>query len=176
MQNGNSSLVAGAMAGLVATAPMTTLVRLTWQRLPEREQYPAPPREIVDQTTGGGAAATLLAHFGYGALCGALFAASGRRSVVDGVVFGLGVWGASYLGILPGFGVLRPATTHPLRRNAMMLAAHGVWGAATALMCKDLEQACETIFDEGPALDASSRPRSGNFLGGERDGGKIELG
>jgi len=157
MQSQHASVVSGAIAGLVGTAPMTAVMRAAWEALPEHERYPAPPRQIIDRTSGGAQTATLLAHFGYGALCGAMFAASGRRSVADGVLFGLGVWGASYLGILPSLRVLRSGTTHPPRRTGMMLAAHAMWGAATALALRDLERASRTLFDEGPALDA---PRS----------------
>jgi hypothetical protein len=160
MRETNPKILAGAIAGLVATAPMTAVMRVLWDKLPEHERYPAPPREIVDRTAGGGQTATLLAHFGYGALCGAVFAASGRRGVADGILFGLGVWGASYLGLLPGLGVLRSASTHPLRRNAMMLAAHATWGAATAIACKDLERASATMFEAGPARDARQADRS----------------
>jgi len=39
------------------------------------------------------------------------------------------VWGGSYLGLLPSLGILRPATDHPAQRNALMIAAHLVWGA-----------------------------------------------
>jgi hypothetical protein len=154
MRESKPNLVTGAIAGVVATAPMTAVMRLLWEQLPEHERYPAPPREIVDRTSGGGEAATLLAHFGYGALCGAVFAASGRQSVADGALFGLGVWAASYFGLLPTLGVLRAASTHPARRNAMMLAAHAMWGAATALVCRDLERASTTMFAAGAAADA----------------------
>lgn len=160
MRESSSNLVAGGIAGLVATAPMTAVMRALWQKLPERERYPAPPREIIDRTTAGGQTATLLAHFGYGALCGAVLAASGRRSVADGVLFGLSVWGASYLGLLPSLGVLSPASGHPLRRNAMMLAAHATWGAATVLACKDIERASTTMFEAGPTRDAHADRRS----------------
>lgn len=159
MQDADVRIAAGALAGLVATAPMTLTMRALWETLPEPERYPAPPREIVDRTTGGGATATLLSHFAYGGFCGALFAASGRRRVRDGVAFGLGVWCASYLGLLPGLGVLKPAWTYPLRRNAMMLVAHVVWGAATALVCKELERASETTFSAGPLNDSPNAPR-----------------
>ena len=160
MQDGNVRLTSGALAGLVATAPMTVAMRALWEKLPENERYPAPPREIVDRTTGGGAATALLSHFAYGALCGVLFAAGTRRSLGEGVAFGVGVWAASYLGLLPSLGVLRPAWAHPPRRTALMLCAHVAWGAATALACKELERASETAFSAGPAKDASVRPKS----------------
>jgi hypothetical protein len=49
---------------------------------------------------------------------------------MTGVALGLGVWTASYLGVLPALGILRPATEHPARRTALMIAAHVVWGSA----------------------------------------------
>jgi biotin transporter BioY len=80
--------------------------------------------------------ATWVSHFAYGAACGALYGAvSGERldehPVLAGVGFGLAVWAGSYLGWLPAANVLSPATEHPARRNALMIAAHVVWGATT---------------------------------------------
>ncbi len=50
-----------------------------------------------------------------------------------GAGFGLAVWAGSYLGWLPAAGILRPATEHPPRRVALMIAAHLVWGASAGL-------------------------------------------
>jgi uncharacterized membrane protein YagU involved in acid resistance len=76
---------------------------------------------------------TLLAHFGYGTAVGALYAPIAPRgwaaSTLGGVGYGLLVWAGSYLGLLPAIGLLSPATRHPPRRNALMIAAHVVWGA-----------------------------------------------
>ena len=75
---------------------------------------------------------TLVAHFAYGAGCGALIAAANPRiGRFGGALAGGGVWLASYMGWIPAFGVLKPATEHPLRRNAVMLGAHFVWGWST---------------------------------------------
>lgn len=137
----------GALAGIVATGPMTVVMILLHRRLPARERYPLPPREItmklarkagiageLDSQSRG--AATLLAHFGYGAACGAVYVASAERASVSpatkGPLFGLLVWATSYLGLLPGAGILSSATEHPARRNALMVFAHLVWGAALA--------------------------------------------
>ena len=66
------------------------------------------------------------------------------------------------MGWIPAFGVLKPATEHPLRRNAVMLGAHFVWGWSTAEAMRELTAARETIFaaDKEPearrsALDPS---------------------
>jgi putative membrane protein len=40
----------------------------------------------------------------------------------------------SYLGLLPALGILRPATEHPERRNALMIVAHLIWGSITGLI------------------------------------------
>ena len=45
-------------------------------------------------------------------------------------LYGLAVWAGSYLGLLPALGIMSPATDHPLRRTALMIAAHLVWGSA----------------------------------------------
>ena len=135
----------GCIAGVVATGPMTVAMILWHRRLPPHERYPLPPREITmklaretglagDMSGPAKSAATLVAHFAYGGACGAAYgAASGRLpgpAVVKGIGAGLLVWAGSYLGLLPGTGILRLATDHPARRNLLMLGAHVVWGAA----------------------------------------------
>ncbi len=137
----------GALAGLAATAPMTLAMKLMHERLPRGEQYPLPPRQVTEglaEKAGLGGhldeeereAATWVSHFAYGAACGALYGAvAGERldehPLLAGAGFGLAVWAGSYLGWLPAAGIISPATEHPARRNALMIAAHAVWGAAT---------------------------------------------
>jgi uncharacterized membrane protein YagU involved in acid resistance len=141
-------LIKGAVAGFLATIPMTLAMRELHRRLPSKERYPLPPRLITEQVLGPRTlrsltepqrvGTTLAAHFGYGALTGALYPLiarrSGRGETMAGIVFGVGVWAASYLGWIPASGVLTPATEHPARRNLLMLASHLVWGASTALI------------------------------------------
>lgn len=50
---------------------------------------------------------------------------------LTGAVFGLIVWAGSYLGLLPAMGILAPATRHPVRRTALMIAVHLIWGSVT---------------------------------------------
>lgn len=91
--------------------------------------------------------ATLLYHFVYGAVAGALFGfLCRRRDIGAGSCFGIGVWAASYLGWLPASRVLKPASAHPARRNALMLAAHVVWGACLSLGLNELERAAAQGF------------------------------
>ena len=139
---------AGALAGLIATVPMTIAMLAMHRRLPWHERYPLPPRQIVaklahatglrkhldnDEEQG----ATLAAHFGYGSATGALFAPIARElpfpRVLSGIGYGLAVWTVSYLGVLPALRILRPATEHPPERNALMILAHVVCGASLGL-------------------------------------------
>jgi putative membrane protein len=142
-----NTLLQGAMAGCIATAPMTLVMTVLHSLLPRREQYPLPPSEIVEQITESihveqhidpeqHVVVTLVGHFGYGAAVGAGYAMVRKQlpfgKIANGIVYGLLVWTVSYLGLLPAAGLLTPATEHPARRNGVMIAAHVVWGAATA--------------------------------------------
>ena len=142
-------ILLGALAGLAATGPMTLAMKLMHEQLPREEQYPLPPRQVTEglvEKAGvseqmdeeGRESATWVSHFAYGAACGALYGAvSGERidehALLAGVGFGLAVWAGSYLGWLPAAGIISPATEHPARRTALMIAAHAVWGATTAV-------------------------------------------
>jgi len=147
-------ILLGALAGLAATAPMTLAMKLMHEQLPRDEQYPLPPRQVTEGMAEKAGvnehldeeereAATWASHFAYGAACGALYGAlSGERvdghPVLAGVGFGVAVWAGSYLGWLPAAGIIRPATEHPPRRTALMIAAHVVWGATTGVAVERL--------------------------------------
>jgi uncharacterized membrane protein YagU involved in acid resistance len=150
-------LLLGGIAGFVATMAMTGAMRRLHRRLPARERYPLTPREITDALAAPPVAAadlTIAAHFAYGAGCGALLGlANPRMGKWNGAVAGGGVWLVSYMGWIPAFGVLKPATSHPLRRNAVMLGAHFVWGWTTAATMAQLADARATIFAAGPEPD-----------------------
>ena len=161
-----TELLIGAIAGVVATTAMTLSMAAMFRRLARPERYPLPPRELTEQAAAAAGArhamdepqmqaATLASHFGFGALMGSLYAPvfPGRRSGVgSGVGFGLFVWTASYLGWVPGLGLLRPATEHPARRNGLMIAAHVVWGAVLGSVARRLSGAM-TPFAAGPLRD-----------------------
>ena len=71
-------------------------------------------------------------------------------------VFGIEGW-------IPAMGVLSPAHRHPPARNALMIAAHLVWGAVTAASYRELVAARRTVFREGPAADAPDQlPSTGD--------------
>jgi uncharacterized membrane protein YagU involved in acid resistance len=159
-----SRLLIGAIAGFVGTMAMTGAMRRMHRRLPDEERYPLTPREIVDSGSkqlglpvAGEVAkdVTTAAHFAYGAAMGALVAAMNpdpkKRT---GAAAGMAVWIASYMGWIPAVGNLEPATRHPARRNALMIAAHLVWGSATAAAIRELRLARKTIIADGPDKDA----------------------
>jgi len=145
--------LAGAIAGLVATAPMTWAMNRMHRRLPERDRYPLPPRLITERVASAAGvadamterqheAAALASHYAYGAAVGAgcapVMRVLGGPPVVAGIGYGLGVWAASYLGWIPAVGILRSATEHPAERVGMMLAAHVVWGGVTGYLTAQL--------------------------------------
>ncbi|HEY0625789.1 MAG TPA: hypothetical protein VGD10_03560 [Allosphingosinicella sp.] len=147
-----SRLVIGGIAGFVGTLAMTAAMRRMHQKLPAEERYPLTPREIID-SAGGEALpdeatkdVTTAAHFAYGAASGSLLGAiSPRTGPAGGALAGVGIWLASYMGWIPAARILKPATEHPRRRNLLMIGAHLVWGAATALSMRELRQARETM-------------------------------
>lgn len=153
-------LVAGALSGIVATAPMTAVMRRMHRRLKRRQRYPLPPREIVGATLPAledraATNATLVAHFAYGALSGAALAALiPNPTIKTGAVGGVGIWIASYLGWIPAAGILKPATRHPVRRNKLMILAHVMWGTAFALTQRNLLKSRQA-FGDGPLEDTA---------------------
>jgi uncharacterized membrane protein YagU involved in acid resistance len=144
-----NKIVAGTLAGLTATAPMTAAMIAMHKALPARERYPLPPRKVTmraAQLVGlkkhldepDKKAATLAAHFGYGAAMGGIFALLAPRTpgppVAKGIGWGLIVWATSYLGLLPATGLHEPATQHPRERNILMILAHVIWGGSLGLL------------------------------------------
>ena len=136
-------LLLGVICGIAATGQMSVVMVLLHRRLPPQERYPLPPREITTKALEQIAepreinpavrsALTWLAHFAYGGAAGALYAGAERRlpggSALRGPLFGLLVWTVSYLGLRPGLRVLTSATDQPVRRSALMIVAHLVWG------------------------------------------------
>jgi hypothetical protein len=155
-------LSTGLLSGLAATVPMTAVMELLHRQLPAGQRYPLPPRQISQRMTRKVGvegeldedehfALALASHFGYGAATGAIYgvvedrvrphverAAPGAPPVaVDaamGVGYGLLVWAGSYLGWLPAAGIMKPATRHPAPRNALMIAAHVVFGGTLGVL------------------------------------------
>lgn len=144
--------ILGGVAGALATWPMTVTMAQWHRHLPPSEQYPLPPRLITmnlaaqagvksEMNAEDRFTATILAHYGYGAGSGALyglFPPMVSSPLLNGVLFGIGVWTVSYFGLLPALGLFRAAPAQPFRRNLLMLGAHVVWGGMTGLFFRAL--------------------------------------
>ena len=151
-QSGMDSRIAASLAGAVATAPMTAVMMALHQILPGEPPVPLPPRTIVENVADAAGAehvmddmsesqkkgATMAAHFGYGAAAGAAYIPfAGKTSLppaAEGALFGLAVWGGSYLGLMPATGLYKSATDDAPARNTLMIAAHLVWGASMGML------------------------------------------
>ena len=145
--SGIRRLAIGLSAGFIGTAVMTAAMEVFFRRLPAHEQAPLPPRQLTMAMADRvnltprlhepeRLSLTLAAHFAYGSMVGALYvpAASGLRVPVPlkGSLFGLGVWGVSYMGWIPALRLLPSATEWSPRRNALMIVAHFIWGTTIA--------------------------------------------
>lgn len=148
---------------------MTWVMQQLFRRLPAAERYPLPPREITERAaatvgqegTEGLPDASLNAHLAYGAATGALLGLAGRRTgIVSGGVYGVIVWAASYFGWAPALRILKPANEHPIRRNLLMVAAHLVWGGATAASLKIFADAKAGMLADGRLGDADPPRRT----------------
>jgi uncharacterized membrane protein YagU involved in acid resistance len=142
---GSQTWLIGALAGFLATIPMTIFMLITQPFLPKGQRYDLPPEIITKElahrmhvrhhmSKAQILATTLVSHFGYGATMGVLYSPLGQRTSstapVQGSLFGLFVWAASYLGLLPLLGMSESGHNEPKHRNLMMIAAHLIWGAA----------------------------------------------
>lgn len=139
----------GAVAGLLATIPMSAVMMAGRRLLPKASQVPLPPAQItknalraidVDDEVSRNAelALTVVNHFGFGGATGALYGSlcaprSAAHAVATGCIYGLGVWSCSYLGWLPATGLYRSGFDDTRERNTLMIAAHLVWGAGLGL-------------------------------------------
>ncbi|GHO49486.1 DUF1440 domain-containing protein [Ktedonospora formicarum] len=151
-----SPVVTGAIAGCLATIPMSIFMLLAQRYLPHEQRYSLPP-EIITYDIARRAnlhwklskrqtvLATLGAHLGYGAAVGILYAPLCRllptkSPLIKGSIVGLLVWIGSYMALLPLLRVAESAYREPLHRNVMMLVAHQVWGGATGLIATGWRQ------------------------------------
>lgn len=145
----------GAIAGAAATVPMTLTMLWLNRKIPLHIREPLPPKQItvkvfkelgleeaVDERTERDIV-SLVNHFAYGTATGAIYAplasAIDAPPVVKGVTFGLAVWALSYLGWLPALGILPSATEERGERNAVMIAAHVVWGGVLGIALSRIE-------------------------------------
>lgn len=144
----------GALAGCIATIPMTATMMFLQHRLPLWQRGSVPPKKITmgvlhrlgikrhmsrpeEQKTAWAA------HFAYGTSMGSLYGIVSSKvpgpSPVKGIVFGLAVWAASYLGWLPVMNLPGAATEVTAQKNAQMIVAHVVWGGTLGVVLRALK-------------------------------------
>ena len=138
------TLVRAGLAGLAATVPMTVVIAagraagLLWTPPPVAitENVAERAGENPDRDSPTFQAAWIAAHVGYGAACGALYALMRpllpRSDMAAGLLFGGAVWGFSYMGVMPALNLYPSAKEDSEPRQAVMIAAHAVFGTALA--------------------------------------------
>lgn len=147
-------LVAGSLAGLVASIPMGLFMIGLNRAL---SAHAEPPKQItarVARRLGLRKAVhpgrtwepiTWAAHLGYGAASASLFPLVTRSLPIPGflrgMLFALGIWAASYMGWLPAAHILPPANKQPARRNTVMILSHLLWGSLIGLLDPRIENA-----------------------------------
>jgi len=156
-------LLRGAWASVMATSSMTMAMFKTHKELPEKEKSPLPPAILTDQiqrktglfpnvSSEVKEQATLFSHFGYGALGGVAYAAISERApetspILKGALFGLGVWAASYYGLIPALDLKPKGEEMTAKRNLMMIASHVVWGVALGFTEQELRNRDRQLLD-----------------------------
>lgn len=140
----------GALAGISGAATMNVLRMLAHraglidvmvpQKVEQRMRravgvrlWPTPGAyRVVDQVL----------HLGYGATWGALFGAltpvPARASIARTLAFGVGLWGIGSFVLFPALHIGRPAWESSTSENAVNIAAHVAYAAATALLVEEL--------------------------------------
>jgi uncharacterized membrane protein YagU involved in acid resistance len=140
-----NALFRGFWASTMATSSMTLALFEAFKKLPIEEKQPLPPAQLTESLVRKAgftknwssemqAEATMLSHYGYGAAAGIAYALLADKvpgnSLIKGGLFGLGVWAASYYGIIPSLKLSPSAEEMGKERNAMMALTHVVWGAS----------------------------------------------
>lgn len=139
----------GLFAGITGTVAMTLALRRVLPRLLPR---PARPDFLPELVVGGmerklmgrrrldrhtRRVATMPAHYAYGAGAGLGYGllragAAGAPPALLGTAWGLALWAASYQGWLPAAGIIPATTDRPRPQRVAPIAAHVVYGLATA--------------------------------------------
>ena len=137
-------VVRGALAGVIATLPMTLLILAARSAGLLRTPPPAEMADNLARRANVGEArrspffdaAWFAGHLGIGAACGAAFALARpvlpASRTVSGLAYGGTVWGLGYLGLMPALGLYPWPDEDSRSRIAVMIAAHAVYGLALA--------------------------------------------
>jgi hypothetical protein len=118
-------IAAGKAAGLLETPPPKQITARAAHEL-------GIPIHAIPQPAF--TASWVLAHAGYGAATGVLYALSRpllpKSRPLSGLLYGGAVWGISYLGVMPKLGLYPTPDDDRTSRSAVMIAAHAVYGTS----------------------------------------------
>jgi uncharacterized membrane protein YagU involved in acid resistance len=129
----------GALAGLAATAPMSSVMLLGKAVGTLGEPPPRRLTRLLTRPLGSLAPtgreldwAALGAHLAFGAAMGVVWELLPRRwhTAPGGAAFGLAVWGVNYAGWLPATGLMPAPSRDRIARPTTMVLAHLMFGAA----------------------------------------------
>ncbi|MCU1405667.1 MAG: hypothetical protein JWQ43_1970 [Glaciihabitans sp.] len=145
MSRGAEGIVQRALTGTAAGALATGLMSGVFL-IGDKLAFPntRPPKIIVDKLWPRlddrmADHVALATHLVYGAAGGKVYALvtpPRMQNVGTGIVYGLGVWAASYEGWVCGFGILPPAHRDNRGRAITILLAHVVYGAVLGAVAK----------------------------------------
>lgn len=136
----------GALAGGIATGAMTAFMFGVWrqnpmgQKPPERITEGVLDRVGVPRSEESQDVLASLLHIAFGMGGGATFALIRKHwplplpGVLQGILFGSGVWAVSYRGWVPYFHLMPPPERDRPGRPEAMLAAHWVYGGVLAML------------------------------------------
>lgn len=136
-----NALMEGAVAGAIATLPMSAVMYAArekgWMGEYPPEVIARDALETVDIRPNDGVndAVATVAHLGFGATAGALFGLLHKEldlplpRLAQGVAYGLLVYAASYDGWIPAMRIMPEPEEDRPGRQPSMIAAHVVYGA-----------------------------------------------
>jgi len=147
-------LAKGVAAGLAATFVIQGLLEAGQKLMPEgtppikedpgafmvnKAKKLLPESISIPEKVEKAAAKSL--HLGYGITAGALYGLlpHSRFTLGEGVLVGLCVWAAGYLGWLPATKLMPPITRHSAKQITLPLVQHALFGVAVSEGYKALE-------------------------------------
>ena len=137
-------LLRGAVAGAVATAPMSAVMvgakkfGLMGGMPPEKITAKILKRSGNRPSSQQQDALATVFHFAFGTAAGAAFGVVAPKRLVArvplGVAYGASIWGVSYMGWVPAFGIMPPSHRDRRDRQVVMFAGHLVYGAVLSIL------------------------------------------
>ena len=140
------ALVEGGISGVLGTLSMSTVmlaarkVGLVGQLPPQRITEAALDATGQRRSKEVQDALAVILHLLFGAFLGSFFGLLHHRwrvprgSALQGIVYGLLVWGVNYKGWIPALSILPPPERDRPDRPLIMALAHAVYGWTTAAM------------------------------------------